>query len=70
MNVNKFDAKMGFWCTKKEREVIQRAASILGVSASCFIRSAALAQSLPMEDCRKVVIEKCKSAENVKNSLV
>lgn len=65
-----FDAKMGFWCTSTEREVIKRAASILGISASCFIRSAALAQSLPMEDCRKVVTEKCRNVESAKSSIV
>jgi uncharacterized protein (DUF1778 family) len=46
---------MQFTVTEMESEVIKRAAAILGVSAASFMRSAALAQSLPMEDCRKVV---------------
>ena len=46
---------MQFTVTEMESEVIKRAAAILGVTAASFMRSAALAQSLPMEDCRKVV---------------
>lgn len=44
-----------FTATEKESEVIRRAAYILGISTASFVRNAALAQSLPMEDCRKVV---------------
>ena len=44
-----------FTVTEREKEVIKRAAQIFGTSAASFVRNAALAQSLPMEDCRKVV---------------
>lgn len=46
---------MQFTATERESEVIKRAADILGISQASFVRSAALAQALPMEDCRKVV---------------
>ena len=59
-SMKKYDAYMGFYCYNTEKEVVQRAAQILGVSASSFIRSAVLAQALPMEDCRKVVLNKRK----------
>lgn len=46
---------MQFTATERESEVIKRAAQIFGTSTASFVRNAALAQSLPMEDCRKVV---------------
>lgn len=46
---------ISFLVTEKEKEVIYRAAQIFDCSAASFVRNAALAQSLPMEDCRKVV---------------
>jgi len=46
---------MQFKATERESEVIKRAAKIFGTSTASFVRNAALAQSLPMEDCRKVV---------------
>lgn len=41
-----------------EKAVIERAAAILGISTASFVRSAALAQALPMEECQKVVSKK------------
>lgn len=50
--------KIEFTVSEEEKEIIQFGAFCLGVPTSHFVRSAALAQSLPMADVQAMVRRK------------